>query len=439
MAHQHQNKGTHGMVLRRWLLFSGLIPLAGLSSCGSELPPCLNSKANAEAATPAAPAKADAKALMIGIDGSGSMLGHAEAGDASGWRNLLQAINLSAETIGLSSQGFRVGGQKIQPLTGGKVTQATDPCFFKGCGSYPPVSSSLQTLWTASSGSDAIPLRLLVSDLEVNQSDISSLVGGIRTDLAKGASAGVLALKLPFNGKVFDPQGNNFYTGKLNRPLYLLATGKPEQVKDLLALIQSTMAQKGVAAQELSMLEPKRSGSPLTIKSIAAVPLAKGKPDQPIRIGNSQYSAGRNGDYRSIQLLPGATGVVVDTIKPWGEGSSRGDLGLVRLERIPLLPTDTSEAGGIRLRSMSMANSNIRLELDIPATAPAGLLRATIPQGNMPDQWWFDWDRSDPRNANAKQQTEGLLLLMTTLGQQIAARDPNTPPAAVLCIAFQHN
>lgn len=377
------------------------------------------------------------KHVLIGIDGSGSMLGHATTADASSWRNLLQAINLSAATQGLSARVFRIGAGTAQVLGAERVTQATDPCFFKGCGGYLAVASSLQALWDVEASGGGTPLRLLVSDLEVNQSDISSLISGIQKDLAKGASAGVLALKLPFEGQVFDAQGVNIHTGKLNRPLYLLATGEPDQVRTLLSEIQKTMAQKGITTKELSILGGNTGLQTLTVKSAAATPTNKGSAGVPVRLENITYSPSNNTDFGFVRLNPGATGLVLATITPWAGGTSRPDRGLVQLESIPLTPGGSNDPGGIRLRRMSVAGRNIRLELDIPSSPPSGLLRATVPRGSLPEQWWLEWDRADPKSSDAKEQTEGLLLLMTTLGQQIAAGTPGRP-AAALCVAYQH-
>lgn len=415
------------------------LSFAMLAGCTPKLPDCYT-QVVADPRQGVQSAKISAKPsnqVLIGIDGSGSMLGHAAAADASSWRNLLQAINLSAKTQGLSGRAFRIGAGKAQDLGTQRVTQAIDPCFFKGCAGYPAVASSLQTLWDVQPGGQATPLRLLVSDLEVNQSDISSLIGSIRKDLDKGATAGILALKLPFEGQVFDAQGVSIHTGKLNRPLYLLATGQTSQVRSLLSEIQRTMAQKGITTKELSFLEGRSGPQPLKVASGAAIPTDKGSWGTPVRIDNTKYSPGNNPDYGFIRLKPGATGFTVDTIKPWIGGTSRPDPGLLRLERIPLTPGDTTDPGDIRLRSMSVAGANLRLELDIPSSPPSGLLRATIPSGNLPEEWWLQWDRSEPKSPQAREQTEGLLLLMTTLGQQIAADTPGVP-AAALCVAYQH-
>ena len=57
-----------------------------------------------------------------------------------------------------------------------------------------------------------------MSDLEVNQNDISNLVGAIRTDLARGAAVGVLAMKLPFEGEVFNATGRVIHSGGSSAP-----------------------------------------------------------------------------------------------------------------------------------------------------------------------------------------------------------------------------
>ncbi len=416
-----------------------LLTLGMLLGCTPQLPSCV-SKAETGSGNDLKLSKNTAKVtsqVLIGIDGSGSMLGHLEATDPSRWRNLLQAVNLSASTQGLSSKVFRIGGAKAQDLGSGSVTEAVDPCFFKGCGKYPSVASGLQTLWDVQPEIGSTPLRLLVSDLEVNQSDISSLVGGIRKDLLRGASAGILALRLPFNGKVFNSEGVNFYTGKLNRPLYLLATGKTDQVRSLLSEIKKNMAQKGVTTQEISMLDDQSGSQTLKVKSASVVPINKGTSGNPVRLENANFSPGNNSDYGFVRLKPGATGIVIATVVPWSGGTTRPDIGLVRLERIPVTPNGSSDPEGVRLRSMSVAGTNVRLEIDISSSAPSGLLRATIPRGSLPEQWWLDWDRSEPMNSGSKEKTEGLLLLLTTLSEQIASRN-STTPAAELCVAYQH-
>jgi hypothetical protein len=123
--------------------------------------------------------------VLIGIDGSGSMLGFAQAADKSSWTSLLQSVSQGVLLKGLKPSMYRVGGGITEgPVAGTLSKKAVDPCFYKGCDGFAPVASSLDSLWKVDIGSKLLPLRLLISDLEVNQSDISSLLTGIKKDLA---------------------------------------------------------------------------------------------------------------------------------------------------------------------------------------------------------------------------------------------------------------
>lgn len=421
---------------------AGILALAALTGCSQKLPSCLEaaSAKSVKASIPAKPRSSavPTRALFIGIDGSGSMVGHTRAANPSAWLSLLKAINLSTETLGLQSTPYRIGGGLATKLPTRSVTIASNPCFFEGCAPFqPPVASSLQTLWGIPFPGSQPPLRLLISDLEVNQNDISSLIAGIKSDLARGASVGVLALKLPFTGKVFESQGIPFFEGSLNRPVYLLATGSLTQVRELLDEIRKNMAQMGVQSQELSILDDSQSGQPLKAVDAGVLPPNLGYVGVPLQLRSGNYSPGLNSDYRFIQLKPGATGFSVSTIKPWSGGTTRPDLGLVRLERIPLATDESTSPGGVKIRKMLVAGSHLRLEFDVPSTTPAGVLRATI--NVLPEQWWIDWDRPyslETKPAQKAATTQGLLLLLTTLGSEIREAR-GAPPAATLCMVFQ--
>ena len=198
------------------------------------------------------------------------------------------------------------------------------------------------------------------------------------------------------------------------------------------------MAQKGVTTQEISILDGESNSQTMMIKSVSPVPINKGSSGNTVRLENATFSPANNSDYRFVRLSPGATGIAIATVVPWSGGTTRPDIGLVRLERILFTPNGPPDPGGVRLRSMSVAGKNVRLEIDIPSSTPSGLLRATIPRGSLPEQWWLDWDRSEPISSNSKEKTQGLLLLLTKLSEQIASRNPNTP-AAELCVAYQQN
>lgn len=431
----------------RYFVSLAILALLGLTGCGKKLPDCsqndLGKTVNASASSASPPSLSvprkpvAAKDVLIGIDGSGSMFGYTQAPYPSSWLRLLQSVNLSANTLGLQAKAFRVGGGTATELASGSTTTASNPCFFKGCAPFQPVASSLQTLWQRGYTGQSPPLRLLISDLEVNEGEVSPLIAGIKTDLAKGASAGVLALKLPFSGPVFDSQARPLFKGTLNRPLYLLATGPADQVKALLEEIRKIMAQKGIQSQELSVFGDLNSNPTLTAKDARVIPPEKGAVGVPVQFSTGRFNPGSNSDYRFIQLKPGATGFSVMTIKPWSGGTTRPDLGLVRLERIPLSPNDSTSPGGVKIRHMIVSGNQVRLDLDVPPSTPSGAMRATIE--TLPEQWWIDWDRenrNDLKPAEKAEKTDGLLLLLNTLSTEIR-QAKGTPPAATLCMAFQ--
>ena len=197
------------------------------------------------------------------------------------------------------------------------------------------------------------------------------------------------------------------------------------------------MAQKGIQSQELSIFGDLNSNPTLTAKDARVIPPEKGAVGLPVQFSSGRYSPGSNSDYRFIQLKPGATGFSVMTINPWSGGTTRPDLGLVRLERIPLSPYDNTSLGGVKIRHMIVAGTQVRLDLDVSPSTPSGAMRATIE--TLPEQWWIDWDRenrNDLKPAEKAEKTDGLLLLLNTLSTEIR-QAKGTPPAAILCMAFQ--
>ena len=165
------------------LVALAVLALLGLTGCGKKLPDCSQNelgkmvKANVTSGSPTPPSAerkpVAAKDVLIGIDGSGSMFGYTQSADPSAWLRLLQSVNLSANTLGLQVKAFRVGGGTATELASGSTSSASNPCFFKGCAPFQPVASSLQTLWQRGYPGQSPPLRLLISDLEVNEGEVS--------------------------------------------------------------------------------------------------------------------------------------------------------------------------------------------------------------------------------------------------------------------------
>lgn len=422
----------------RWLV-TGAVSIA-LTGCGEKLPDCLVDLKSRGALKPTVITKKPpqvAQQVLIGIDGSGSMLGFAQASGKDVWPRFLQSINQGILLKGFKPVAYRIGAGIAEGPLGGSVTQAADPCFFKGCAGFKPVASSLETLWKIQGAPMALPLRLLVSDLEVNQSDVSSLVSGIQGDLTKGASAGVLGLKAPFTGDVYGVNGKIIYKGNTNRPLFILATGPREQVKSVLNEIKKTMALKGISDTKVSMLDPVGLTNTMTAKWISGIPATKAKPGRNVLIGNKKYGPAKNPGYQFIELNPGSTGLSVRTSKKWSAGTKRPDFGIADLERLPVTGGQPQAADGMRISNIEISGTNIRVWIDVDQSAATGAYRIVLPAGSMPEQWWVDWDRSQSDTRKLGEKTQGLLLLMTTLRRQIAGSGKVRPEAA-MCVALQN-
>ena len=421
----------------QWLMPASVA--IAVSGCGAKLPDCLVGLKSEGAQKPSAITKRPqvGQQVLIGIDGSGSMLGFSQASNKSIWPRFLQSINQGILLKGLKPVAYRIGAGIAEGPLGGSVTQAADPCFFIGCEGFKPVASSLGTLWTIQSVPKKLPLRLLVSDLEVNQDDVTSLVSSIQVDLIKGASAGVLGLRAPFTGDVYGVNGKIIYKGNTNRPLFILATGPREQVKSILNEIKKTMALKGISNTRVSMIEPVWSTRPLDAQWVSGIPTAKAKAGRNILIDNKKYGPAKNTGYQFIVLNSGSTGLTLRTSKKWSEGSKRPDFGIADLERLSVTSGQPQPADGMRISNIEISGSNIRVWIDVDQSAATGAYRVVIPAGSKPEQWWLEWDRPQSDTRNLGEKTQGLLLLMTTLRRQLVG-SLKGPPEAAMCVALQN-
>ena len=381
----------------------------------------------------------DATSLELAIDGSGSMLGFTAAGaPASKWQTLIRAVTLSAASTNVGVETFRVGSGTIKPLSSWQ--EATTPCFYQGCDAYRPVSSSLDTVWQrpgltkARGGAPAkVPLRLLITDLEANDGDITKLTAVIKQHVEEGAVIGVMALKLPFNGSVFNSNAQVIFKGKTERPMYLLATGPQRQVHKLLDEIKSNASISGIAADsiQITYLDRTISSPTQTVKVVEGIPPKKVATGLPIRLNGDTYRPGNN--YALVKLFPEAKGVSMASKKGINiSGANTAKLGLARLESIdPKMPLN-----GESITGEAIVNNHLVVQLALPNPTIGNALRVSVPRGAFPQQWWVDWNRRDPEDPNSKQQTDGLLLLMSNLSKMLV--EPGSTPAVAFCLMYSN-
>ena len=417
----------------------GAAALLGACSSIQQLPGCVS---GTQAPTPAQQSlwakPRPAQTLQLAVDGSGSMLGLTGSAQASAsWKSVLRAVTLAAAGSGAGVEASRVGGGTTQPI--GNAMQAAEACFFQGCGDHAPVSSSLDALWTAPGLSTrTVPLRLAISDLEVNNGDIAKLVAAIEPHVRSGATVAVLAIKVPFQGRVFNSEGQVIHTGAAQRPIYLLATGPRNQLHTLMTDIRAKAALGGVptASMQLTFLEDQANAPTLLARSVKGVPTNSISSGLPVQLGGAVYGPGQN-EYQLAKLSQRTSAVILSSRR---EGALGGaplpDMAIAQLESLPVAGQLSSLAPGIAVQSFQLGNQELALTITIPQDAPSTALRASVPRGQLPEAWWISWNRQTTSAPNAREQSDGLLLLLTSLSKLQVA--PGTTPAAALCLAFNH-
>ena len=419
--------------LRFWLTTSAIATV--ISGCTTaQLPECVTGleapTAEQRQRWTAAP---QTTSLELGIDGSSSMLGLTGSAESSRtWKALLKGVSLGAAANGLTLKTQRIGSGRSSAIT--NPMQAADACFFRGCGDFQAVTSSLESLWTnpgLSAGKP--PLRLAISDLEVNDGDIANLVAAIKPHVEQGAVIGVLAVQLPFEGKVFNSQGTVIHQGKAERPTYLLATGPRSQVHNLLKDVKTKAALAGVPtnSMQLTLLDEQANAPTLTAESIAGENSGFG---QPLRLGTTTFSPSGNGEYQFARLFDGAKRVVLSS----GVGANARaqllpDLGLITVMPVTL-PGTPANSSGVKIEGFQVNGTDLSVALNIADNTIGGAMRATVTRGQLPESWWVNWNRLDPKGDEARNQTDGLLLLLTSLSKLMV--ENGTTPAASLCLAF---
>lgn len=375
--------------------------------------------------------------LDLAIDGSGSMLGLTGSDRASTtWKSLIKGVTLAASSNGMTVKPQRVGGGTSETI--GSPLLAAEPCFFQGCGGFRSVSSSLDSLWKAPGLSKTrVPLRIVISDLEVNDGDIAALVGAIRPHVAEGAVIGVLAVRLPFTGNVYNSQGIVIHNGVAQRPIYILATGPQSQLHSVLTDVRTKAALAGVAtdSMQLTFLDEQANAPTLTAKAVVGVPPASITAGLPIRLAGRTYSPAGESTYQFAKLYPNAQGVTIGSSGNAGLDSQQPDLGLARLEAISL-PGDSSGLNGLSIQGFQVIGQDLSVTIRVPPSSGGMALRAVVPRGQLPESWWLDWNRQASPATRAHDRTDGLLLLLTSLSKLMVS--PGTTPAASLCLAFSH-
>jgi hypothetical protein len=371
--------------------------------------------------------------IDLGIDGSGSMLGFTDSAETSdSWKSLIQGVTLASASQGLTVNPQRVGGGQLKSFD--NPSQAVNPCFFIGCGAFSPVASSLDSLWKEPGLTDErVPLRVLISDLEVNDGDISKVIEVIKPHAEAGAVIGVLALKLPFEGNVYNSRGAVIYQGDATRPIYILASGPQSQVGPLLESIKSNISLSGVStlSMKLTYLEEWANRETLTIRSVSGIPANQLSSGIPIRLGDVTYSPAATGEYQFAKLQKDLTSMLLSSSTTIDSEAIHPYVNIGTIEAISL-PGFFANLNRVSSGGIAINGSDLQIKINTSSVADAKALRAVIPRGQLPEDWWIQWDRFPKDDGLPQDQTDGLLQLMTQLGKLFVAK--GTTPAASFCV-----
>jgi hypothetical protein len=184
---------------------------------------------------------------------------------------------------------------------------------------------------------------------------------------------------------------------------------------------------------QLTFLDEQANAPTLTAKAVAGLPPASITAGLPIRLAGTTYSPSGDSSYQFAKLYANAEGVTISSGANATLSSQQPDLGLARLEANPLAG-DSQGLNGLSIQGFNMIGQELTVAIRIPKNSSGKAFRVVVPRGQLPESWWVDWSRQTPTAAGAHDQTDGLLLLLTSLSKLMVT--PGTTPAASLCLAF---
>jgi hypothetical protein len=210
------------------------------AAAGACLPAPVNAAINAEGAG----ARSVPGAVRTFIDGSGSMAGYiaGSTSDVRPFGDLIEVVDQFAAQRRTAPQFFAFGS-KIASIGGGAAGAARyatlAPYVCKGCDNQEShIDAVLRQIASADRGS----LNVVVTDFWLDDKSFAGspqvALGGPLTDLLRqGRSIGVLGLRAPFKGRIFDFPGGGTYADATERPLFVLIIGPAADVASLYAAL----------------------------------------------------------------------------------------------------------------------------------------------------------------------------------------------------------
>jgi hypothetical protein len=243
------------------LSFAALLAGCGGKSVGKGAA-CLPEAARPWLASAEAPAAAaSGGAVDVYVDGSGSMVGYLRGAtaDRRPLQDLLASLTLvTAEGASApAATRYNLFGARIRPLDAARADLLVreDPYLCNGAaaaaGPCDNQESRLDVVLGRVAESPPASLAVVVTDLWLSTSEMSAsgpmAVGApVAQMLGQGRAVGVLGVRAPYRGPVYDLPGGGTYAGATARPLYVLLIGPVERV----TAVRDGLAKAGVRGFE---------------------------------------------------------------------------------------------------------------------------------------------------------------------------------------------
>lgn len=215
--------------------------------------------------------------LAVYIDGSQSMAGfnNATTRELRPMGDLVALIQSRASDY--ENAAFYAFGREIGEISGDAASSYATPGPYN-CSGCDNQESRLDQVLNAATKAGPDTVSVIITDLWLDNKSFAgspqvALGRPLRAALQAGLSIGVIGIRAPFDGAVYDVPGVGTYRGASELPLYVLAIGPEEDISALqIALTQSGGPSFAASRMEYSLFS-KESNNPFIppqLRSIGA-------------------------------------------------------------------------------------------------------------------------------------------------------------------------
>ncbi len=407
--------------------------------------------------------------IDIGIDGSGSMVGFVSRSGTL----YTQAIDSLSTLIGnrnIATRYWRIGSSletdttQAQAITTAQFLEAKFPQFYdcKVTGSdYPCVSSTLHQIYeldgSADSNEDPVAqtedaaidevvdsekvVKILITDLEPNQSAIAELSSRVSQELQKNQDykAVLVGVRSEFNGNVFSAETGQVVIGDYStndtnvtesgRPFYLVMTGPEKALDEIINSfnnlpldVSEAFRVTSFASSDIDVITLDKTSVPDPVNECTIQRGNIGRQRPPKEQANQWLILEQRGCQEETET-------VVDI---WSEPSTSLLGAAIRPEQLiasnPILNVEAVNVQGDRLNVQTRINAG-------EGSRRGETAYLTLSQRDLDEAVWADWNSTAANPNGAK--TQNLLLFVYGLreavkGMALQNTDPDTGTAQVL-------